>query len=131
MKYVTRKRLKVVAIVALALVLAAGIVASGFAIAEVAIEGKYEFLSYDGSKGGDRISTNFSHTTEAKAATGYISSIQEVATRYFSNPRVNSPLSTAARTPTILAASTDSNFRATRISWCAISMSSAQTTTVS
>lgn len=55
MKYVTRKRLKVVAIVALALVLAAGIVASGFAIAEVAIEGKYEFLSYDGSKGGDRI----------------------------------------------------------------------------
>ena len=53
MKYVTRKRLKVVAIVALALVLAAGIVASGFAIAEVAIEGKYEFLSYDGSKGGD------------------------------------------------------------------------------
>ena len=55
MKYVTRRRLKVVAIVALALVLAAGITAAGFAAAEAVIENKYRFAPYDGSKGGDRI----------------------------------------------------------------------------
>ena len=55
MKYVTRRRFGYAFVAVIALALAAGIVASGFAIAEVAIEGKYEFLSYDGSKGGDRI----------------------------------------------------------------------------
>lgn len=55
MKYVTRRGLKIVAVAALVLVLAAGITAAGFAAVEAVIENKYDFAPYDGSKGGDRI----------------------------------------------------------------------------